>query len=290
MSLYIDLLKKCLCRSVFGGGSILREIEVQELQDILGISSWSQLPGHPRLAELLVEGDLRLVMEKVDRGVGITLEKAFDPALRAEGSDWPVDAETMIGMKRLDNIQLCVENVLQDNVPGDLVEAGVWRGGATILMRGILKDAGDTDRKVWVADSFEGLPKPDVERYPKDEGLDLWRLGFLSVPLDKVRENFRRYGLLDDQVRFLKGWFKDTLPTAPIEGIAVLRLDGDMYESIMDTLRALYHKVSSGGFVIVDDYYILPPCRAAVDEFRSANGIFSEVWKIDFCGAYWRIA
>ncbi|MCX7153222.1 MAG: class I SAM-dependent methyltransferase, partial [Proteobacteria bacterium] len=103
----------------------------------------------------------------------------------------------------------------------------------------------------------------------------------------QVQANFAKYDLHDDQVRFLKGWFKDTLPAAPIAQLAVLRLDGDMYESTMDALNALYHKVSPGGFVIIDDY-ILPKCRAAIGDFRRAKGISETIIDIDGAGVYWR--
>ena len=81
--------------------------------------------------------------------------------LRENGEDWPLIAHTMIGMKRLDNLQYCVEKVIAENVPGDLIETGVWRGGAAIFMRAILKAYGVTGRRVLVADSFEGLPSPN---------------------------------------------------------------------------------------------------------------------------------
>ena len=135
---------------------------------------------------------------------------------------------------------------LTDGVPGDLIETGVWRGGATILMRAILKARGVTDRVVWVADSFAGLPAPNAARYPLDAGINLHRFPQLAVTLERVQDNFRRYGLLDDQVRFLKGWFRDTLPAAPIERLAVLRLDGDLYESTIQALESLYDKLSAG--------------------------------------------
>ena len=156
--------------------------------------------------------------------------------------------------------------------PGDLIETGVWRGGATIFMRAILKARGVTDRLVWVADSFAGLPPPDTARYPQDEGITLHQFPQLAVPLERVQDNFRRYGLLDEQVRFLKGWFRDTLPTAPIERLAILRLDGDLYESTIQALDSLYHKLSVGGFVIVDDYGNVAACRQAVHDFRAEHG------------------
>ena len=96
------------------------------------------------------------------------------------------------------------------------------------------------------------------------------------------------YGLWDDQVRFLKGWFKDTLPNAPMQQIAVMRLDGDMYELTMDGLNALYPRLSVGGFVIIDDYVLLEPCRQAVDDYRRQHDITEEIVPIDFTGAYWR--
>lgn len=143
----------------------------------------------------------------------------------------------MIGIRRLDNLQDCLIDVLERRIPGDLIETGVWRGGAAIFMRAVLKVFDDTTRMVWVADSFQGLPDP--ERYPADEGTFYWEQEELAVPFETVKANFTRYGLLDGQVRFLPGWFKDTLFTAPMERLAVLRLDGDMYESTMVALEAL---------------------------------------------------
>ncbi len=212
----------------------------------------------------------------------------FDPHLRAQGADWPETAETMIGLQRLDNLQACVEDALANGVPGDLIETGVWRGGATILMRAILKAYGVEDRRVWAADSFEGLPPPDPGRYPQDKGDWLYTLEDLAVPLDQVKANFVRYGLLDKQVRFLEGWFRDTLPEAPIGRLAVVRLDGDMYESTMDALVYLYPKLSVGGYLIVDDYGALRGCRQAVHDFRDTHGITEEIWPIDWSGVFWQ--
>jgi O-methyltransferase len=86
---------------------------------------------------------------------------------REEGLDWPTSGETMMGLKRLDNLEMCTRDVVAKRVPGDLIECGAWRGGATIFMRAALQVLGDTQRVVWVADSFEGLPKPDETQYPQ---------------------------------------------------------------------------------------------------------------------------
>jgi hypothetical protein len=193
----------------------------------------------------------------------------------------------MIGLKRLDNLQLCIESVLRDNVPGDFIETGVWRGGACIFMRAALEAYGDNTRSVWVADSFAGLPPPNAADYPADEGDRLYTYKVLAVSRDQVEDNFRRYGLLDDRVKFLAGWFKDTLPTAPISRLAVLRLDGDLYESTAQALNTLYDKLSPGGYVIVDDYQ-LAPCVSAIHDFRKARGIDDEIHDIDGMGVFWR--
>jgi len=208
--------------------------------------------------------------------------------LRQSGWDWPDEAETMIGMVRLDSIQECVSTVIRDEVPGDLLEAGVWRGGAAIFMRALLFAFGDRDRQVWVADSFEGLPPPDAINFTQDVTNDLSHYAELAVSLEEVRSNFARYNMLDDRVHFLKGWFRDTLATAPIERIAVLRLDGDYYESTIQGLEALYHKVSRGGFVIIDDYSTFESCGQAVKDFRVANGIEDEIVEIDWGAVFWR--
>lgn len=215
--------------------------------------------------------------------------ETFDPQLREYGWDWPSVAHTMIGKKRLANVRALVESVLGNRVEGDLIETGVWRGGACIMMRAVLDAYNITDRRVWVADSFEGLPPPNEDKYPADKGDTFHTYDELSVTKEQVMRNFEKYGLLDEQVVFLKGWFKDTLPTANIEKLAVLRLDGDMYESTMDALSALYHKVSPGGYVIIDDYNVVPACKEAVSNFLAQNNLNPTLVEIDGVGVYWQV-
>jgi O-methyltransferase len=207
---------------------------------------------------------------------------------RAEGRDVPMLGQTMVGFDRLDNLRMCIETAIADEVPGDIIETGVWRGGASIYARGVLEAHGVSDRTVWVADSFEGVPPPNPEEHPADAGKDWYRVPFLAIPLEEVKENFRRYDFLDDQVRFLKGWFRDTLPTVREHTWSVIRLDGDLYESTMDGLTNLYPGLSPGGFLIVDDYVNLASCRQAVDDFRRAEGIEEPIQEIDWNGVYWR--
>jgi hypothetical protein len=192
------------------------------------------------------------VLDPTGGAAVLARKRPFDKHKRDLGLDFPPDAETMIGMQRLTSLQRCVETVLADDVPGGLVECGVWRGGASILMRAVLAVYGDESRSMWLADSFAGVPPPDAANYKADKGIRLDRsAGLLAVSEAEVRANFERYGLLDDQVRFLPGWFKDTLQDAPIDRIAVLRLDGDLYESTIQALDALYPRLSPGGFCII---------------------------------------
>lgn len=211
----------------------------------------------------------------------------FNPAYRDEGFDWPSTALTMVGRQRLHNFRTLIERALDEGVPGDILEAGVWRGGASILARAVLASRGATDRRVIVADSFAGLPPPS-EQFPADAGADFHTHPELAVSLEQVWANFRRFGLLDDQVVFLEGWFRDTMPRVEAEALAVLRLDGDMYESTFVPLVHLYDRVAPGGWVIVDDYHLMAACREAVGDFLADRGIDPPLHDIDRVGVYFR--
>jgi len=191
---------------------------------------------------------------------------------------------------QLDNTQACVEQALADGVPGDLIETGVWQGGQTILMRGVLKAHGVCDRRVFVADSFEGLPEADPEK-DLDDAIALGVLdgiGRFRVTADAVRENFARYDLLDEQVVVLEGWFCDTLPQADFGCFAVIRLDGDFFDSTRDAIEQLYPRLSPGGYVIVDDYGCPFGCRRAIDEYRAKHGVTAAICRVNRQTVYWR--
>ncbi len=263
--LYLDLIKRVLTRAVIAGGMERQTVRPWGPKSKLvhKFNSFAMPRGFEvvRLAPSVPENYVEPVHE-TDR--------------RIEG------AETMLGTAQLDQMQRCVEDVLENNVPGDLLEAGVWRGGMTIFMRAVLAAYQVTDRKVWVADSFEGLPPIDRRHETYD-----WNKGDMAVGLDAVKGNFERYGLLDGQVEFLKGYFSDTLPRAPIGQLAVLRADADLYQSTMDILRNLYGKLSPGGYAVFDDYH-LPDCKRAIEEFRTENGITEAIVKIDGQAVYWQ--
>jgi O-methyltransferase len=266
--LYLELLKKCLTRAICADTTMRVE------------PNWIRSALDPAVYDH-IEQFLTL------NGFEVVRRFEFNPSERVEGRDWPAGAETMVGTRRLDNVQDLVLSILHDGVPGDLIETGVWRGGCTILMRAVLKVWPDTNRTVWVADSFQGLPPPDAETFPEDSTDELFKETRLAVSIETVKENFEKYGLLDRQVQFLKGWFRDTLPAAPIDRLALMRLDGDMYESTIVALESLYPKLSVGGYVIIDDFALLP-CRKAVHDFRMRYGIVDELTTIDWSGVFWR--
>lgn len=196
-------------------------------------------------------------------------------------------AYTMIGRRRLDHLEWCVTTALDEGVPGDFMECGVWRGGACLLMKALLELSGDRDRRVWVADSFAGLPPPSALDDP-DMDLSRERFPSLAVSQQRVERAFADFGLLDARVRFLPGFFADTLAHCTVEALAVLRLDGDLHSSTLQALDALYDRVSPGGFVVIDDYGALGQCARAVDAFRAARGITAPITMIDWTGAFWR--
>lgn len=201
---------------------------------------------------------------------------------------YPTNAsKTMIGLKALNNIEYCINQINMYNIEGDFIETGVWRGGATIFMKA-LSDIFSMNRQVWVADAFE-------ESFPKsDNSIDIdeeWQRNVydpLKVTLAEVTENFKKYNMLDENVRFLKGWFKDTLDTPEIKKLSLLRLDGDMYSSTMQSLITLYPKLQKGGYIIVDDYYSLDECRTAVNDYRKTYNITEEIIRVNWQCVYWK--
>lgn len=268
---YLDLVKGCLTRELFADERWI-ELDAWEPNGLLAEPA--------AVRELLRAWDAKLIRRSTHEGW-------------TEGHGLPATAETMVGAVRLDNVHELIRRVLDEGVPGDLVETGVWRGGVVAFMRAALEAYGDTARRVWACDSFDGLPVHAGRRFEQDRPVALERDGErfdrrLAIPLEEVQANLARYGLLDDRVRFVVGWFNETLHKVPIEQIAVLRLDGDLYESTWDALVALEPKVSPGGYVIIDDYSAFEVCRQAVDDYRRRDGITARIHEIDWTGVWWQ--
>jgi O-methyltransferase len=200
------------------------------------------------------------------------------------------DRLTMLQPRILDNIEYCIWECQKNNIDGDFVETGVWKGGAVILAYNLYKKLGQK-RKVYAYDSFEGLPRPNPNKYPIDEGDIHWSISELSISLEEVKSNFEIFSPIDESVIFVKGWFRDTIPLNTIEKISILRLDGDMYESTIDVLDYLYPKLSIGGFCIIDDF-AHKGANSAVMDYREKHGISDKIHTIDPSGdsypsSYW---
>jgi hypothetical protein len=228
-------------------------------------------------------------------------EQPWGPAWRAAGVSGlasGVDGEederqrrrfqTTLAVADLVHLEVIVDRILEDQVQGDFMEAGVFRGGTCIFLRGILMARREETRRVYVADSFAGIPPPrrrieDVSTgrvlEPELDPTTDWVDRFVAGE-ELVRYNFRRYGLLDERVHFLRGFFNDSLP--PVFGstnaehpvvvadspiLALLRIDADAYDGVLDALEGAYHRLSPGGFVIIDDWH-LGGARAACHFFR----------------------
>ena len=221
------------------------------------------------------------------RNFAICKMKTVLPEIRANGYDWPANAYTMVGINRLTNIEMCIRSIINNKTTGDLVETGVWRGGAVIFMKAVLNELAVYDRKIWAADSFKGLPMLN-KLYAADEQNKLYLENILIASLEEVKNNFNRFGLLVSSINFLVGIFSETLPNTSIDKIALLRLDCDMYESNIIALTNLYLKVSKGGFIIIDDFNSFKECKIAVNDFRKQHGIIERIIEIDNEAVYWQ--
>src|SRR5262245_8392004 len=186
---------------------------------------------------------------------------------------------TMVPSESLLALSRVARATLTYGIPGAFVECGVWRGGSAFVMAEMLRLAGSPDRKVWLFDSYEGLPAPKEIDGPKafeyTQNTDSpWYHDNCSASLDLVRNAAAGLGL-SSYTEFVKGWFDQTLvPTRDRIGpIAILRIDADWYESVRCCLESLYDQVVEGGFVIFDDYYTFDGCAIAVHEFLAGRGL-----------------
>ena len=278
-SRYLGLLKRSLVNLVYPE----HELRIRYLRKSLRAP---ERPGEVRLEETRLLRDIRYRQPEAYRALA-------DAKLDCVGGQFdrvPICfPHTMLGITGLDNLERAAETVFADGIPGDFLEAGVCQGGASIFLRALQVAFDEDGRRVWVADSFQGLPAPEHSA-DVGSGLDFTEPSFpvLAFGLDGVRDNFVRYDLLDERVSFLPGWFADTLSSAPTGSLAILRMDGDLYSSTREVLDALYDRVSPGGFVIADDYGFLPFCRQAVDDFRAEREIREPLLHVDRSVVYWR--
>jgi O-methyltransferase len=268
---YLDLLKRALVNLIYPE----HELRIEELETN-GV------------------GDDSIAHERRLRDIRYLEAHTFADLLEHKrlGSTWRKRvtrfSHTMIGLRRLDNLDYCAASVFANDTPGDFLEAGVCQGGASVFLRGLQVAHGQSHRRTWVADSFRGLPASTATA-DVDHDFAERRFPWLAASVTAVQDNFRTYGLLSGEVRFLEGWFSETLPQAPVEQLAILRIDADLYSSTRDVLASLHDRVSPGGFVIIDEYSAFEPCRRAVDDFRREHAIDAPLRRVDGSGVYWQM-
>jgi hypothetical protein len=207
-----------------------------------------------------------------------TKSAPFDMALRKKGNDWPIAGHTMVGLMRLDNVQSLLEDVITNQIPGDFMELGVWRGGVCIFARAVMNALHARQRNVHVFDAFEKLPGYTTA------------VDYLAVSEDQVRHNFEKYNLKEG-VYFHKGLFKDTVPgfSKNFTGqIAVLRVDGNFYDSYQDAMYYLYDKVPVGGYVIFDDVMSHVAVMDFWKDFKREQNVPENLTPIDDHSAYFK--
>jgi O-methyltransferase len=190
----------------------------------------------------------------------------------------------------------CCERVLDGNIPGCFVECGVWKGGSSAIMALAIKDARQK-RHLHLFDSFEGLPEPTDKDGESAIAYSQGRNQGKLVTINQCRASLDevRFLMLDNikadngLVHFHVGWFQNTIPATAnqLGPIALLRLDGDWYDSTKICLEHLYPLVSPGGIIILDDYNCWEGCRKATDEYRSQHQIICPIHQIDREAAFW---
>jgi hypothetical protein len=194
---------------------------------------------------------------------------------------------------------MCVSTTVKENIPGDVIETGSWKGGAAFVAMKVLSILDQRQlRRVYVCDSFKGIPSPPSDRQYNTEDHNANFPVFSEASSKRLLADAQRLGVTMDPSEVLEGYFNETLPALvashPSIQFSVIRLDGDTYFSTMDALCTLYSRLSPGGFVIVDDYIDWAGCREAVDDFRRQQGIRDPIVLVPhrdgeiLRGAFWR--
>ncbi len=184
---------------------------------------------------------------------------------------------TAMGRIRLEHLERCLDTLREEQVPGDLLECGVGRGGGAIFMRGYLEAWGVGRRRVWLADTFRAAGGEPTDR----------RTQPLRGDLNAVRDGFARFELLDERVRFLQGDVADAVAGGPFSEVALIRIGDALDGSPQEVLEAVYDRLSVGAVVLVEDY-VTPARGASVDAFRERHGIEDPLERVDAASVFWR--
>lgn len=214
----------------------------------------------------------------------------FEPA---DIETWhAVSPYTMTSPERVFALRSAVHYVVQNGIPGDIVECGVWKGGSMMAVARTLRELGDSSRMLYLFDTFEGMPPPtaaDVDHAGEEARTRLRRSGkddnvWAIAPLEQVKRAVLSVGYDPAKIRFVQGRVEDSIPGEAPPTISLLRLDTDWYESTRHELIHLFPRLSRGGVLIIDDYGHWQGARRATDEYLAQNRIKLLLNRIDYTG------
>ena len=207
-----------------------------------------------------------------------------------------IEPYTVTTIERVTALVQSVKYIVDNELEGDFVECGVWKGGSCMIMAGELLKKGDSTRQIWMYDTFEGMSEPtddDEEIETGIKGADLlsgihktndkYNMWAYS-PIDEVKDNMQKTNYPSDKIKYVKGKVEDTLTKILPDKIALLRLDTDWYESTKIELEKLYPLLVKGGVMIVDDYGHFAGSKKAVDEYFKSLGHGPLLNRIDYSG------
>ncbi|MFC1668664.1 TylF/MycF/NovP-related O-methyltransferase [Chlamydiota bacterium] len=195
---------------------------------------------------------------------------------------------TMTSRARMYALYQAVKYIVKSKVQGDFVECGVWKGGSTMLIALTLLKCEEANRKIYLYDTFEGMPKPTSKDQRITDGkqsYNIWKQGpWCNASLDEVKKNMLSLGYPETNVIFIKGKVEDTIPENIPPQISLLRLDTDFYESIYHELKHLFPLILNKGVIIIDDYGYWAGVKEATDKYFSENAITMLLNRIDQAG------
>ncbi len=240
---------------------------------------------------------IRKILNKIFIPLGLTLVKNDDEEKYAEMQDvYNLSKDyTMTSKERMYALYKAVEYVAKNNIPGDFVECGVWKGGSSMLIALTLQKFGINNRKIWMYDTYEGMSEPtekdaditgnSAEKLLKEASKEKQDSVWCYSSLDEVKANMRLTNYPEHCIHFVQGKVEDTIPGSIPEGdIALLRLDTDWYESTKHEMHYLYPKLVQRGVLIIDDYGHWVGAKKAIDEYISENNTPLLLNMIDYTG------
>jgi O-methyltransferase len=201
---------------------------------------------------------------------------------------------TMTSPERLFSLYQSVKYVIQNQVPGDFVECGVWKGGSSMMIAKVLQSLGVTNRTIWMYDTYEGMTEPTKEDrdYTGEDAVHLLNTAEKSdsnsvwcySALEEVQLNMQKTGYPAELIKYIKGKVEETIPGAIPVSIALLRLDTDWYASTYHEMNHLYPLLQVKGVLIIDDFGHWEGAKKAILQYFSENKLFPLINRIDETG------